>query len=82
MKVSLTSDLLDYDVSGELVSAVPLLGTDTDPSLSHLVNVRIRPAARSLADLVPGIRFDARIDLGSVGPEAQPLVVTTEAGGG
>lgn len=76
MRATLYSEVLGTSISGEVISAVPLLGTDHEPTTADLVNVRIKPDAGSVADFVPGIRFDAAIDLTSAPPDAQPLVIT------
>ncbi len=76
MKVTLSSGVLDQDLDGEVISAVPLLGTDHEPTTADLVNIRIKPDPVAVADLVPGIQFDAAIDLSSAPPDAQPLVFT------
>lgn len=76
MQVELRSEVLDETIAGELISAVPLLGTEHEPTTSELVNVRIRPDAEAMADLVPGIRFEARIDLTSAPADAPPIVFT------
>lgn len=76
MRVRLASGVVGNDIGGEVISAVPLLGTDHDPTTSNLVNIRIKPDTEAVADLVPGIRFDAHIDLSSAPANAQPLVFT------
>ncbi|CAN5592544.1 hypothetical protein BH10ACT1_BH10ACT1_15340 [soil metagenome] len=76
MKAKLTSPLLSKPIEGTVVAAVPLLGTDQNPTTSELVNIRIQPDGESVVDLVPGIRFDAAIDLNSAPDGAQPLVIT------
>lgn len=76
MRVDLISDVADVRIEGEVISAVPLLGTDHEPTTANLVNVRIKPDPEGVADLVPGIRFDAHIDLSSAPANAQPLVFT------
>lgn len=76
MAVQLTSELLGHPIKGTVISAVPKLGTDLDPNSSDMVNIRIRPDTAEVADLVPGIRFDAMIDVSSAPPGAQPLVIT------
>ncbi len=76
MRANLHSDVAGVDIGGEVISAVPLLGTDHEPTTANLVNIRIKPDPGSVADLVPGIRFDAIIDLTSGAPDAQPLVFT------
>lgn len=76
MQVELKSDVIEEPVQGSVISAVPLLGTDHEPSSADLVNVRIRPDPQQIADFVPGIHFDAAVDLTSAPPDAQPLVFT------
>lgn len=76
MTVELKSSVIDQPISGTVISAVPLLGTDHEPTSADLVNVRIRPDASRIVDFVPGIHFDAAIHLDSVGDDAQPLVFT------
>lgn len=76
MKVRLRSDVIDGIITGEIISAVPLLGTDHEPTTADLVNIRIKPDPAAIADLVPGIRFDVAVDLSSAPPNAQPLVFT------
>lgn len=76
MRAELKSPLLAKPVAGTVVAAVPLLGTDRDPATSSRVNVRIQPEDGRITDLVPGIRFDATIDLDSAPAGAQPLVFT------
>ncbi len=76
MRATLYSEVLGASITGEVISAVPLLGTDHEPTTADLVNIRIKPDAGSVADFVPGIRFDAAIDLMSAPPNAQPLVIT------
>lgn len=87
MRAKLSSPLLAKDIDGTVVAAVPLLGTDQEPATSNRVNVRIQPDDGRITDLVPGIRFDATIDLQSAPDGAQPLVFTAAdetvpAGGG
>ena len=87
MRAKLSSPLLANDIDGTVVAAVPLLGTDQEPATSNRVNVRIQPDDGRITDLVPGIRFDATIDLQSAPAGAQPLVFTAAdetvpAGGG
>lgn len=76
MRVVLHSSSLPNDIGGTVISAVPLLGTDHDPTSAVLVNIRVKPDEGTAIDLVPGIRFDAEIDLNSVSPDAAPLVFT------
>lgn len=76
MTARLISEVAGVEIEGEVISAVPLLGTDHEPTTANLVNVRIKPDPEGVADLVPGIRFDALIDLSSAPPNAQPLVFT------
>lgn len=76
MRARLISDVADVEIEGEVISAVPLLGTDHEPTTANLVNIRIKPDPEGIADLVPGIRFDAMIDLSSAPANAQPLVFT------
>ncbi|QXC62973.1 HlyD family secretion protein [Aquihabitans sp. G128] len=76
MKARLTSRVLSEPIEGTVVAAVPLLGTDQNPTTSELVNIRIQPDGESVVDLVPGLRFDATIDLKSAPRGAQPLVIT------
>lgn len=67
------------------MSAVPALGDVYELAETDLVNVRIRPDAEAVADLVPGIHFDASIDTTSAPDGAEPLVVagsSTGASGG
>ena len=76
MQARLISEVAGVEIAGEVISAVPLLGTDHEPTTANLVNIRIKPDPEAVADLVPGIRFDAVIDLESASPGAQPLVFT------
>lgn len=76
MRARLTSPVINGAIEGTVVSAVPLLGTDQEPADSNLVNVRIQPDDGPVVDLVPGIRFDAAIDLNTAPDGAQPLVFT------
>ncbi len=76
MRAQLVSEVAGVNIEGEVISAVPLLGTDHEPTTANLVNIRIKPDPAAVADLVPGIRFDAIIDLASAAPGAQPLVFT------
>lgn len=76
MRAQLVSEVAGVQIEGVVISAVPLLGTDHEPTTANLVNIRIKPDADAVADLVPGIRFDAIIDLQSAPPDAQPLVFT------
>lgn len=80
MRAELHSPLLATPVDGTVVSAIPLLGTDYDPTSTKLVNVRIKPDQERASDLVPGIRFDATIDLDSAPQGAGPLVFTSAGG--
>lgn len=80
MRASLKSRVLDHAIDGTVVAAVPLLGTDENPSQTDLVNVRIQPDEADIRDLVPGIRFDAAIDTQSAPDGAQPLVITAADG--
>jgi len=76
MRARLVSEVAGVEIEGVVISAVPLLGTDHEPTTANLVNIRIKPDADAVADLVPGIRFDAIIDLASADPGSQPLVFT------
>lgn len=76
MHAKLTSPLISGSIDATVVSAVPMLGNDHDPASSELVHVRIQPKGDRILDLVPGIHFDAVIDLSSAPKGAQPLVVT------
>ncbi len=76
MRAELTSPVLDHEIDGTVVAAVPLLGTDQNPSREDYVNVRIQPDEDDIRDLVPGIKFDAAIDTTSAPKGAQPLVIT------
>ena len=76
MRATLSSGLLESSVEGTVTSAVPLLGTDHEPSSNKLVNIRIQPDDGPVTDLVPGIRFDATIDLDSAPEDAPPLAVS------
>ncbi len=80
MRVELTSEAVDETIGGQVVSAVPLLGTDHEPTTANLVNVRIRPDAGAVVDLLPGIRFGVEVDLRSVGSDAPRLTLTSGAG--
>lgn len=76
MTVNLHSSVIDQPIAGTVISAVPLLGTDHEPTSADLVNVRIRPDASRIVDFVPGIHFDAVVHLDSAADDAQPLVFT------
>ncbi len=76
MRVELTSDAVAEPIGGEVMSAVPLLGTDHAPTTASLVNVRIRPDADAVVDLLPGIRFEVEVDLTSAEPGAPRLTLT------
>ena len=75
MRAQLVSDI-GVVIEGEVISAVPLLGTDHEPTTADLVNIRIKPDPDTVSDLVPGIRFDALIELTSAPGGAQPLIFT------
>lgn len=75
MRASLTSGHLDAPVKGTVISAVPLLGNEHEPTSRDLVNIRIRPDEGALVNLVPGLRFDVAIDLRSAPEGAKPLVM-------
>ncbi len=77
MKVKLKTPLLKGTISGTVISAIPLLGTDYNPTTQELVNVRIKPDVEKISLLIPGVRFSARIDLKSVPKDAPPLVFTS-----
>ncbi len=77
MSVELKSDAARQVVTGTVISAVPLLGTEHEPTTSQYVNIKIKPDDDQVVDLVPGIRFDAHIHLGSVPEGATPLVFTS-----
>ena len=79
MRATLISDVLSKPIAGTVISAVPLLGTDHSPTTAKLVNIRIKPDEERMSELVPGVRFDARIDLKSVPKNAPKLVFTVEA---
>lgn len=79
MRATLISDVLSKPIAGTVISAVPLLGTDHSPTTAKLVNIRIKPDEERMSELVPGVRFDARIDLKSVPKDAPKLVFTVEA---
>jgi len=76
MRAELKTSLLRKPIKGTVLSAVPLVGTDNDPARTQLVNVRIKLDSDETLRLVPGIRFDAKIDLTSAPRNAQPLVFT------
>ncbi len=77
MRARMDNDAVGRTVHGTVDSAVPLLGTDHEPTTSRLVNVRIRPEMAEVADLVPGIRFRVAIETDSVDGDAPELVFTT-----
>jgi hypothetical protein len=77
MRATLKSPVLDKTIPGTVISAVPLLGTDHNPTTAKLVNIRIKPDVE-IKELVPGVRFDAVIDLGSAPKDAPQLVFTIE----
>ena len=79
MRATLISDVLSKPIAGTVISAVPLLGTDHSPTTAKLVNIRIKPDEERMSELVPGVRFDARIDLKSAPKNAPKLVFTVEA---
>lgn len=81
MRVRLSSSLLNRQIGGTVASAVPQLGTDYNPARKKVVNVRIQPDKNAIRDLVPGIRLDATIDLGSAPAGAKPLVFTSSGDG-
>jgi hypothetical protein len=74
MRAKLSTHVLPKPINGTVVSAVPLLGTDHNPTTAKLVNVRIRPDAGEVSQLVPGVRFNATIDLSSAPKDAPRLV--------
>ncbi len=76
MTVSLTNQAVPGVVHGTVDSAVPLLGTDHEPTSARLVNIRVRPDPDEVTDLVPGIRFRVVVDTDSVGEDATELVFT------
>lgn len=78
MTVSMHSPLFDSAVDGVLVAAVPILGTVHEPTASTLVNLKIRPDASQIGDLLPGLQFDVVIDLDSVPTSAPQLLYTTD----
>ena len=78
MRAWLASDVLTKPIAGTVISAVPLLGTDNSPTTAKLVNIRIKPDEERMSELVPGVRFDARVDLKSVPKDAPKLVFTVE----
>lgn len=75
MRARLTAGHLDGAVHGTVVSAVPLLGNEHEPTSQNLVNIRIRPDEGAVVNLVPGLRFDVAIDLRSAPEGARPLVM-------
>ncbi len=77
MRAKLTSNVLSKPISGTVISAVPLLGTDHQPSTAKLVNIRIKPDVERMAQLVPGVRFNAVIDLSSAPKNAPRLVFSS-----
>ncbi len=76
MSVRLTNEAVSGALHGTVDSAVPLLGTDHEPTSSRLVNIRVRPNPGEVTDLVPGIRFRVVVDTESVDDEAPELVFT------
>lgn len=82
MRAELRSSLVPDAIAGTVVSAVPLLGNAVEPADGDAVNVRIRPETDAVSALVPGIRFDASIDLDSAPDGALPLVVAPAATAG
>jgi hypothetical protein len=79
MAVKLHSPLLGKPIKGSLVSAVPILGTEHQPTASTLVNLRIRPDLTVIDGLLPGLQFDVTIDLDSVPKSAPALLYTLDA---
>jgi hypothetical protein len=77
MRAKLKSPVLEESIPGTVISAVPLLGTDHNPTTAKLVNIRIKPDLE-IKELVPGVRFNAVIDLGSAPKDAPQLVFTIE----
>jgi hypothetical protein len=75
MRATLTAGHLDAPVLGTVISAVPLLGNEHEPTSRNLVNIRVRPDEGAVVNLVPGLRFDVAIDLRSAPEGAQPLVI-------
>ncbi len=78
MRASLSTAVFPKPISGTVISAVPLLGTDHSPTSAKLVNVRIKPDEETMSQLVPGVRFNAAIDLKSAPKGAPKLVFTIE----
>ena len=76
MAVRLTNEAVPDTIHGTVDSAVPLLGTDHEPTTARLVNIRIRPEAEEVLDLVPGIRFRVVVATDSVDDDAPELVFT------
>ncbi len=81
MSATLENDEIAEPITAEVISAVPLLGTEHEPTDSRLVNVRLRPDTDGIIDLVPGVRFDVRIDTTSA-PDAPPIIYTVSDTGG
>jgi HlyD family secretion protein len=79
MRASLSTAVFPKPISGTVISAVPLLGTDHSPTSAKLVNVRIKPDEETMSQLVPGVRFNAAIDLKSAPKGAPKLVFTIES---
>ena len=73
MVVRLHNGELDKALEGRLVAAVPLVGTEHDPTSRKLINLRIRLTGDAARDLVPGLRFDVAIKLNSVARTAPRL---------
>lgn len=76
MVVKLTNEQVPGSIAGVLDAAVPLLGTDHEPTTRRYVNIRIIPDREAIRDLVPGLRFQVRIDTKSVDEDASALVVS------
>lgn len=76
MKVEVTSADLDRQIGGVVDSAVPLLGTDHDPTTGRYINIRVRPNAADVADLIPGVRLNLTFKAGTA-PEGAPRLIFT-----
>ncbi len=81
MRATLENDEIAEPINAEVISAVPLLGTEHEPTDSRLVNVRLRPDTEGVIDLVPGVRFDVRIDTKSAPDDAPPIIYTVTDSG-
>ena len=80
MRARIENSTLNIAFDGTIDSAVPLLGSDFEPSEAKFIHVRVRPDEGTVTNLVPGVRLNVRVDTNSVDGDA-PRLLFNDSGG-